>query len=191
MKMYAVELFFDEQTEAKLLGIWQGLAEAGINNSMINIEGCRPHISLGVLVGEDLDVDVMKQRLTEFAAGRAAFEVRLEGVGTFPTSGTVFLSPTVTESLLQLHREFHAAFAAFEEHKNPYYLPERWVPHCTVGIRLSAEETERVIGYCFRNFGSGFHGSIDEVSLVEIFRDPETNCTNTPKLLSIPLESQK
>lgn len=189
MRTYAVELFFDEQTEEQLLSIWRGLAEADINASMINIAECRPHITLGVFAGE-IDVEVMKQRLTQFAAGRVAFDVSMEGVGTFPTSGTVFISPTVTETLIQLHKEFHASFALFEEHKNPYYLPGRWIPHCTMGIRLSAEEAGRVIEYCYRNFGSGFHGSIAKINLVEILRAPDMTIS-TPKLLSIQLENHK
>ena len=66
-----------------------------------------------------------------FAAPATPF--LLSSAGTFPgDEGAAFLAPVVKAALLELHRRWHAAFPG----SNGYYLPGRWVPHCTVGVLL-------------------------------------------------------
>ena len=48
-------------------------------------------------------------------------------------AGVVFLGPAVTPALLDLHARAHAAFARAGAASLPYYRPDAWVPHMTVG----------------------------------------------------------
>ena len=50
--------------------------------------------------------------------------VTFPSVGIFPTNGTVFLAPTVTNELLKLHHSYHDYFKTFHDNPNSYYVPE-------------------------------------------------------------------
>ena len=65
--------------------------------------------------------------------------VTFPSVGIFPTNGTVFLAPTVTNELLKLHHSYHDYFKTFHN-PNSYYVPGKWVPHCTIANRLHTKQ---------------------------------------------------
>jgi len=46
---YAVELYFDEQTEALIKAIWEKLAEKGVSDRQAK-RGARPHLALAVFI---------------------------------------------------------------------------------------------------------------------------------------------
>jgi 2'-5' RNA ligase len=80
----------------------------------------------------------------------AALAPAFEGAGTLPLTfsstgvfggdgGVVFLGPAVTPALLALHARAHAAFARAGAVSLPYYRPEAWVPHLTVGHGVEAQ----------------------------------------------------
>ena len=65
--------------------------------------------------------------------------LRLSHVGVFPGAGVVYLGITMTRRLLDLHRDVLEALAPTAD--TPWldlYGPDSWVPHCTLGVNLSA-----------------------------------------------------
>ena len=49
--------------------------------------------------------------------------VTFPSIGTFPTNGTVFLAPTVTDALLKFHHSYHDYFNNF--HDNQIHITYR------------------------------------------------------------------
>ena len=89
---YAVELFYDHESEIAVRKVWDGAGEALGRSSLSNM-GARPHISLAVY-NDDLDPAGFPEKLQEFAESTEPFEFRLSSVGTFPgNEGVVYLSP--------------------------------------------------------------------------------------------------
>ncbi|MCV5434160.1 2'-5' RNA ligase family protein, partial [Escherichia coli] len=81
----------------------------------------------------ELNVHLYKEKLGEFVAMQENMElVTFPSVGVFPTNGTVFLAPTVTDELLKFHHSYHDYFNNFHDNPNSYYVPGKWVPHCTI-----------------------------------------------------------
>lgn len=78
---YAVELYFDPDSDLAIRRIWSGIADAfGLSTMLTN--GGRPHVSLAVY-SDDLDHRSFLQELPAFSKSLAPLEVQLGSVGTF------------------------------------------------------------------------------------------------------------
>ncbi len=162
---YAVELFYDHESEIAVRKVWDGAGEA-LGRSSLSNTGARPHISLAVY-NDDLDPAGFPEKLQEFAESTEPFEFRLSSVGTFPgNEGVVYLSPVVTQDLLAIHQQYHETFLKYEANVQAYYLPGNWVPHCTVAIDLEASGIPEVVAYCRARFQQ-VTGRFTEIGLVE------------------------
>src|SRR5262245_46222316 len=131
---YAIELALDPETAAVVRRVWRELADAGIQ--YMAASGARPHISLGIW--ESLDRDRAETELTRFAAERSPVRLAFASVGLFPRVA-VFLAPTVTADLLELHAGFHRRFARLGDVPWAHYQPGAWVPHCTLATDLGPD----------------------------------------------------
>jgi hypothetical protein len=143
---YAIELFFDQQTESIIRGLWQAIAAAGIRSAMIEV-GYRPHVSLAVC--DDLDVEGLHDPLTAFASSLSPFDLTFPTIGMFTRpEGVLFLGVTVTESLLALHRTFNHIVQPYTSTLRSYYCVDRWVPHCTLAFGLERADLLVAAGAC-------------------------------------------
>lgn len=125
--MYAVEIFMDSDIEGNVRKKWEGLSEEDITSNMIDMD-IRPHITLAVY--ENLPEIEFHELFNEFNERLSKININLDILGTFPFSGTIFMSPTVTTELLDLHNEFHKYFHSYNSLCNEYYLPGKWNSHC-------------------------------------------------------------
>ncbi len=162
---YAVELYFDPDSDLAIRRIWSGIADAfGLSTMLTN--GGRPHVSLAVY-SDDLDHRSFLQELPAFSKSLAPLEVQLGSVGTFPTEeSVVFLAPVVTRELLAVHERFHTAFSGFGGCSSAHYLPGNWVPHSTVATDLTGAEIGQVGQHCWEHFRPK-RGWFQEIGLVE------------------------
>ncbi|GAB6508929.1 hypothetical protein CN971_00530 [Bacillus thuringiensis] len=73
------------------------------------LAGVEPHITIADY--NELDVHLYTEKLGEFVAIQENMDaVTFPSVGIFPTNGTVFLAPIVTDELLKLHHSYHDYF---------------------------------------------------------------------------------
>lgn len=149
--MYSVEMIIDKQSEEKVLQLWKGLDEAGISSKMVQIEGMKPHVTLSVY-NDIKDLHAFQAKFGAFFTGRPYLEIAVDAIGCFPTSGTLYLAPAVTAELLEFHRQFHVAFSEYSGSVVPYYLPNRWQPHCTLDTGLSTNELKDAFDFCLQTF---------------------------------------
>lgn len=135
----ALELFFDTASQAAVRAIWGNLEARGLRSMATTSHGRhRPHVSLTVA-----------DRITP-AQARAAVEpfrtandlsLRLGSIAVFPgRQGVIYLSVVPTLRLLRLHREVHASLVGAGVESGRHYLPDAWVPHCTLAQGLTADE---------------------------------------------------
>lgn len=159
---YAVELYFDAATTAKIRPLWDAI-HASCGGSPV---GVQPHISLAAVPAEQ--PEQLLAITQAFAQQTAPLAVQLDAVGTFPgAEGVVYLAPVVTQTLLALHRAFHQQLNANGLISFPYYRPDQWVPHCTVGIRLPPEQIGCAINRC-RQSDVFQRGELVAISLIEL-----------------------
>lgn len=140
---YAVEMYFDKITEAKIMGLAQKVADSRLSTKFLEWK-TKPHVTLAIFN------DVNEQRcialLREFAKDKIAIPAFLDSVGMFTDTKTIFLNPTMTKRMYQLQADLHEKLAEFDTSGWDWYLPDGWVPHCTVA--LNSEDREDAFYQC-------------------------------------------
>lgn len=147
---YAVELYFDQEMENRILAFRDSIYKLGLN-PVLGKMGDRPHISLAVFT--DADPEQLIRITSEFSKGQHKFEVQLDAVGMFATpSNVVYLSPTPTLQLLALHQAYHKILSKEKINSSRYYFFERWMPHCTIEFELPDDQFDLALRLCKNNF---------------------------------------
>ena len=132
---YAIELVFDEDSQKIINEIRSTLENNGVHDEAVKLN----HVSIGDYKTDDLEG--LKNKVVEFAKTIKPFELNLVSVGTFMTKeNVIFLEPVMTEELLDVHKRFIDFMQDFNGELNPYYDINKWMPHCTIAIRLTDEE---------------------------------------------------
>ena len=136
---HALTLLFDPQTDAAVRATWASLEARGLRSMATATHGRhRPHVSL-----------LVAPRITSAQARSGAeplgaitdLSVRLGSVAVFPgRAGVLYLSVVPTLPLLRLHHALHARMARAGVESDRHYLPDMWVPHCTLAQGLTHDE---------------------------------------------------
>lgn len=140
---YAVEMYFDPDTETAVRAIWSEMAAAGVDDTQLRL-GFRPHLSLAVC--GSCDEESLLPLLARFAREIEPFPVTLGSVGLFADpDAVVFLAPIASEQLIEVHRRFTEQSRPFVQDVKVHYEVGRWIPHCTLARKLRDERTYRAI----------------------------------------------
>jgi hypothetical protein len=137
-----IVLLLDDDADAAVRARWRRLAEAGLPSLVTHTHGRHvPHISL--VVAELIEVGEWLAVLRGGWFAAPPVSVQLGPVGTFPEGGWVFLG------VEGLDRSAHARLVASlgDDVSDPWehYLPDLWVPHCTLAGGLDADEVEAAL----------------------------------------------
>jgi 2'-5' RNA ligase len=145
----AVVLYFDDAAEDAVEAIRDRLMARGLIPAPAN--SVRPHITLAVCTG--LDVDQFVPALAQLATETSAFGCTLASVGAFPTAaGVVFLAPTPSHELLNLHEVVLERMLSMGAEISPYFRAGIWVPHCTLALGLQNERMAAAMAACVEAF---------------------------------------
>jgi 2'-5' RNA ligase len=91
-----------------------------------------PHFTWQVTEGYDLPR--LKESLTSICFEVEPFAVRTTGIGIFTgEKPTIYLSIFKNKPLIQLHDLLWQATQSLRLDPSPYYAPNQWVPHITLG----------------------------------------------------------
>ena len=163
---FAIELFFDKETEDAGLRLASLVADAGISKRFFEWK-TRPHVTLAIF--KDVDEAECIKRLGAFASSHAPLPACLGSLGAFPDTKTVFASPVMTERTYSFQRELHGAMSGFDTTGGEWYLPDRWVPHCALALTGddAPDAFYRAADLLLRNF-SKMSGAFSEIGLVKI-----------------------
>lgn len=161
--MYAIIATFDRVFTNKIAELQNELTNVIGTNQLAGVE---PHITIADY--NELDVNSYIEKLKEFVAIQESMSaVTFPSVGTFPTNGTIFLVPTVTDELLKLNHSYHDYFKSFHDNPNSYYVPGKWVPHCTIANRLHTKQFLSVMEYIYEKFDFAT-ASIEKLKLIKV-----------------------
>lgn len=54
--------------------------------------------------------------------------------------------------LWELHQRFHYEFREYLHNNDSFYLPSKWIPHCTLKSGVKEENLSDVFTYCINNY---------------------------------------
>lgn len=132
---YAIELVFDDESQQIIDNLRSELSKNGVHDEAVKLN----HVSIGDYKTDN--IEELKKKVTEFSKTIKPFELSLVSVGTFMTKeNVIFLEPIMTDELFDVHKRFIEYMKDFDGVLNPYYDINKWMPHCTISIRLSDQE---------------------------------------------------
>lgn len=157
MSEYGIVLCFDDATEAKLMKL----------QSCFHLpEGLyvRPHITLATASSEL--VSELINSLRDCVRDFGCIEVEFSSVGMRPAEDNdVFLGLDNSPVLRNLHLNIIASLGPRFGEFQPYHLPNKWNPHCTIAYSVKDSDLSRSVQLCRKSdiFGKA---SLDEVVVV-------------------------
>lgn len=171
---FGVSLWFDSAFEQTIRGVWGAVRDEGVAAKLAD-GAYRPHVTLGIW--GRLAQPEAQAALVRTAADRPAVALRFDAFGAFsgPEPG-LFLTPTVTARLRELHESVHAALAACTDAPVGYHLPEAWNPHCTLAWGLSAERLPAALAVALRELHLPVTATADRIGLVDTPAEVELAC---------------
>ncbi|MBQ8653590.1 MAG: 2'-5' RNA ligase family protein [Clostridia bacterium] len=128
---YAVELYFDPETEEKMTSLARRVADEGLSTRFLEY-GTRPHLTLACF--NDVDESRCIRLLQQFAGTHGQLPAYIGSVGMFNDTRTIFAAPVMHSAMYRIQRELHECMAEFDTKGWEWYLPERWAPHCTLAL---------------------------------------------------------
>ncbi|WNV81890.1 2'-5' RNA ligase family protein [Umezawaea sp. Da 62-37] len=130
----AVVVFFDDEADAAVRGLWKRLRDAGVPPA----DQYPPHLSYASAgsIPRTARAALREELGQLWLPGMA-----LENLSSFVTSENVLmLSAVVDSELLAVHSAIHDVLARKVKNPNAYFLPGHWVPHCTLAVGLTDEQ---------------------------------------------------
>jgi 2'-5' RNA ligase len=160
---FAIQLYFDSTTEKQIFAFRESVYQLGIT-PVLGKMGDRPHVTFAVFGQED--AENLKRIAHDFSLGMRSFAVELAAIGVFPTSdNVVYLTPVPSFELIKTHSAFHRVLKREKLKPSKYYLPDRWVPHCTLEFEQPDDQYYRGVELFKKNF-SPIRGQFFELGVV-------------------------
>lgn len=130
----SLELYVDNVTREKLVGVWRAFFEAGIPSSWREEDSPWPHITVGAhFASQGIEVDINDGQLSEACAAACGVSFALTSLGMFAHKKTSVLYFTPAPNI-ELLSAYERIMAALPPATKP--IREHWTPHCTLSQRL-------------------------------------------------------
>ena len=163
-KIYAVVVYFDKQTEERISEMINDIAERTGNRYMIE-NGIPPHVSLGIF-GTD-DEAGMTEHFRSFAKTLSPADIVFDKTGSFGDR-VLFLPPAENAYLRSANKSLHDMMP-FSPAEGGNYLPGKWVPHCSLAVRLDEVSFPAAQEEAERSFTESISGMITRLTLAECY----------------------
>ena len=157
--MYWIIGLFDKDTEGLIGDIRQDLHD----KFNADLSG-RPHLSLAGY--RELDLETYIYMMDHYLPSLSCLSLNFQSIGAFMEYPACFLTPVMTKELMQFHTDYYKHFKRFRFAANEHYLPDSWVPHCTMISHMPKERMIEALSACLHLF-KPFSGKIVEVALVQ------------------------
>ena len=163
---YAVVLYLDKETEGKIMSLIQKVADYKLSTKFLEYK-VRPHVTLAMF--HDVDENKCVELLENFVREKKTLPAYLDSVGMFNDTKAVFINPTMTRNMYQLQSDLHEVLKEFDTRGFEWYLPDGWVPHCSVV--MSGEDEDEVFykssELILREFRK-MEGTYAEIGLIKV-----------------------
>lgn len=148
--MYLVSLYFDEKSDARIRQYISTVAKR-TNNTYMTDGNVPPHITISAFETKQEKVTI--EKLDKVLKNVRSGKVQWASVGAF-FPNVVYISPVLNEYLHQLSVLVYDALDGVEDTIiRKCYQPFCWLPHTTIGKKMSAEEMKTAFAVLQESFG--------------------------------------
>ncbi|RED32135.1 2'-5' RNA ligase superfamily protein [Paenibacillus sp. VMFN-D1] len=113
-----------------------------------------------------------------FYESQKQISITLSSLGTFLNPGALFLAPVPSKEFLEIHGNHHNYFEIYRASAETQYLPNNWIPHCTLANRLNDEKLKEATVYCTNRI-EPLTTSIVEISVIKAIYE-NNKCIKSP-----------
>lgn len=161
--MYLISAYFDEITNNRIQQYINQVAKKTGNTYMLDGK-VPPHITISSFETDEIEqvIPLLEQSLCERRQGI----IQWTSVSAF-LPYVLYISPVLNDYLHGLSKECTACLQQVEGLRlSPYYQPFSWMPHTTIGKKLSKEEMQIAFEVMQHQFGP-FEGTITRIGLAK------------------------
>ena len=159
--MYLISIYFDAQTHQRIEQYIHQIAKHSKNTFMLDGH-IPPHITISAF-----DTPVVEQVIEQLEGQMSKWqkgELQWASVGTF-FPYVLYLAPVLNEYLHSLSCQIFDCLSTIDQISiRPYYRPFQWIPHTTIGKKLSKEEMRIAFEIMQNQFGL-FSGEVTRIGL--------------------------
>ena len=161
--MYLVSIYFDEKTNQRIKSYIKQVAEKSGNHYML--EGnVPPHITVSAFETQDESAAI--QALEEVVQKLSSGMLQWASVGQF-FPYVIYTAPVLNAYLHEMSERVYEGLKNLEQVKiSPYYRPFQWLPHTTLGKKLSKDEMKAAFESLQNSFGM-FSGEVVKIGLAK------------------------
>ena len=160
---YAVTLEFDKESQQKMQEMIDEIARITECDRMKR-EGVPPHVTVCCLEGDN--DDALLSEMEEIAATMKKSPIRFANIGVF-NPFVIYLGPIVNEFLLSTCRTVNERLLQYAEVGNKgNYLPNHWVPHAGLAVKLTPEALKEAFSIIQERFRP-FDATVERIVLVK------------------------
>ncbi len=161
--MYLISAYFDEHTN-KIINRYINQIAAKTGNSFMTENHVPPHLTISSL--EARSGEVLLPYVEELRDRLMQGSIQVVSVGMlFPY--VMYLTPVLNEYLQEMSGEVYAAVNGVPEVKvSRCYQPMQWLPHITLGKKLTKEQMQTAFGIMQEGFAP-FEGTITAIGLAK------------------------
>jgi len=161
--MYLVSIYFDEKTNKIIQNYINQVAEKTGNSFMLDGR-VPPHITISAFETKQEEKTV--QVLEKVASQIKREDLQWASVGEF-FPYVIYLAPVLNKYLHTLSHKVYDGVKDLEDTQvSPYYRPFHWLPHTTIGKKLSQEEM-RIAFEIMQNHFAMFSGTVTKIGLAK------------------------
>lgn len=140
---YLISLYFDEKTNKQIMQYMKAVAEVTGNDYML-AHKVPPHITVSSFEAQEGPespfIQELEERISRALEDVKAGEVQWIGCGAFMSS-VLYLTPVLNEYLQIMEARMYDCISREAKLKiSKYYRPYEWLPHTTIGKKMSEEE---------------------------------------------------
>ncbi len=161
--MYLVSIYFDEKTNRRIQGFINKVAEVSGNHFMLDGK-VPPHITVSAFEtkNEENTAELLKEAVKKLERGT----LQWASVGQF-FPYVIYAAPVLNEYLHDMSTCIYDVLSEVKEVEiSPYYRPFQWLPHTTLGKKLSQEEMRLAFETLQTSFGM-FSGEVVKIGLAK------------------------
>lgn len=162
--MYLVSAYFDEHTNKKMQRYINQIADKTGNTFMTDNQ-VPPHLTISAI--EARGVDVLVPYVEKLQGVLTQGKVQCASVGML-LPYVLYVAPVLNEYLQEMSQQIYDAIPKDDEITiSRYYRPMQWLPHITLGKKLTKEQMQIAVGMMQDGFAP-FEATVTEIGLAKV-----------------------
>ena len=160
---YAVTLEFDKETEGKIREMMEEVARKTGCDYMLQCK-IPPHVTVSAIIS-DQEEKLLKE-MESLASGMKKGMVQFANIGIF-NPFVIYLGPVMNEFLQNTCKVVNERLLPYAQVGNRgRYLPDQWVPHAAIAVKLSQDTLKDAFEIVQRSF-EAFDATAEKIILAK------------------------